>query len=99
MAGEGGGAPGGPEDGATDPDSGRPGALDLLRSALVNDDDRRIPWWLPLPGLGIALAWASYEGTVGGGFSVFLSTALWPGAGLFLFGTIATVFGWQLDID
>ncbi|MFN8639487.1 MAG: hypothetical protein U0360_08515 [Dehalococcoidia bacterium] len=33
-------------------------AGDLLRQALVNDDDPRFPWWLPLPGLGLAVLWA-----------------------------------------
>ena len=78
---------------------GRPGARDLLRWALVNDDDPRFPWWLPLPGLALAASWAGFEGITGGGVAVFLSMLLWPGGGLFLLTTVAVFLGWQLDID
>lgn len=77
----------------------RPGPGDLIRSALVDDQDPRFPWWVPLPGLVLALSWAGYEGAVAGGASTFLSTLFWPGAGVFVLITVATYFGWQLDID
>ena len=86
-------------DGAEDEGGTRPGVRELLRGALVDDEDPRFPWWMPLPGLLLALAWAGYEGVVGGGAAEFARNLLWPGAGLFVFATAATFFGWQLDID
>jgi hypothetical protein len=77
----------------------RPGPGDLVRSALVDDKDPRLPWWLPLPGLALALTWSGWEGVVAGGTSTFVSTLLWPGSGVFALTTIAAYFGWQLDID
>lgn len=77
----------------------RPGARELLRGALVGGEDPWLPWWLPLPGLMLALAWAAYEGVGGGGGARFLSALLWPGAALFLLATLAAFFGWQLDLD
>ncbi|MDP6605662.1 MAG: hypothetical protein QF664_05325 [Dehalococcoidia bacterium] len=77
----------------------RPGPGDLVRSALADDKDPRLPWWLPLPGLAVALAWSGWEGVVAGGTPTFVSTLLWPGSGVFVLTTIATYFGWQLDID
>ena len=74
-------------------------ARDLLRWALVDDEDPRFPWWLPLPGLVLALLWAAYEGTMAGTLPAFLDALVWPGAALFLFGVVVTFFGWQLDID
>ena len=88
-----------PDDGDTDEEARRPGALGLLRAALVDDEDPRFPWWLPLPGLGVAATWAAFEGSMGDGFSEFLSVLLWPGAGIFVLVTAATFLGWQLDID
>ncbi len=73
-----------------------PTARDLLRSALVDDEDPRFPWWLPVPGAVIALTWAAYQATAGG---AFLEQLLWPGAAMFILGTLVTFFGWQLDID
>lgn len=86
-------------DGAEGEGGTRPGVRELLRGALVDDEDPRFPWWLPLPGLVVALAWAGYEGVVGGSAAEFARTLLWPGAGLFALATAATFFGWQLDID
>ncbi|HJM89200.1 MAG TPA: hypothetical protein QF624_06190 [Dehalococcoidia bacterium] len=76
-----------------------PGPRDLVQGALVNDDDPRFPWWVPLPGLTLALTWAAYEGVMDGDASVFFSTLLWPGAALVVLIGIATFLGWQLDID
>ncbi|MBM3140060.1 MAG: hypothetical protein FJZ92_07565 [Chloroflexi bacterium] len=75
----------------------RPSARELLRAALVDDEDPRLPWWLPLPGLLGAIGWAGYQAATGAGG--FLATALWPGAAVFLLATLVTWFGWQLDID
>lgn len=87
-----------------------PTATELLRTALVNDDDPRFPWWLPLPGLTLALTWAGYSAAtttataaaVGGAASPLaelVATLLWPGAAIFVLTTGATWFGWQLEID
>ena len=85
-----------------------PTASELLRHALVNDDDPRFPWWLPLPGLALALLWAGYRaasasaGVVSpadGPVAVFLGTLLWPGAAIFVLASAATWAGWQLEID
>ena len=83
-----------------------PSASELLRTALVNDDDPRFPWWLPLPGLALALAWAGYRAAssaaVAGGaepLATLLETLLWPGIGIFVLTSAATWFGWQLEID
>ena len=80
-------------------------AGDLLRHALVNDDDPRFPWWLPLPGLGLAVLWAGYRAAAttidpnGAPLEVFLGALLWPGVAVFLLTTVATWAGWQLEID
>ena len=73
----------------------------LLRSALVDDEDPRFPWWLPLPGLALAAVWAAYVATTGDGpaLAALLGSLLWPGAAIFVLTTLATFFGWQLDID
>lgn len=73
------------------------GARELLRSALVDDQDPRFPIWLPLPGLALAIGWAAYQASAVD--ASFLLTALWPGAAIFALTTLATWFGWQLDID
>ncbi len=72
-------------------------ARELLRSALVDDQDSRFPIWLPIPGLALAIGWAAYQASAGE--APLLPTALWPGAGIFALTTLATWFGWQLDID
>lgn len=85
-----------------------PNAQELLRHALVNDDDPRFPWWLPLPGIILALLWAGWQAAsasavpdieAGPGMRVFLQTLVWPGAGIFLLTCVATWAGWQLEID
>ncbi len=73
------------------------GATELLRDALVDDDDPRFPIWLPLPGLVLALGWALYQASSAD--ASFISTAIWPGAAIFVGGMLATWLGWQLDID
>jgi hypothetical protein len=91
---------------ATEPDREPPTTGELLRTALVNADDPRFPWWLPLPGLTLALAWAGYRaastaaaGDVASPLAVLLETLLWPGAAIFVLTSAATWFGWQLEID
>ena len=85
-----------------------PTPRELLRHALVNDDDPRFPWWLPVPGLVLAILWAGYRAassSVGADSSstppleVFLGVMLWPGAAIFVLGAVATWAGWQLEID
>lgn len=73
------------------------GAGELIRDALVDDDDPRFPIWLPLPGIAVAAGWALYETSAGNG--AFLETLLWPGVAIFLGATLASWLGWQLDID
>ena len=79
---------------------GRLGPRDLLHWALVNDDDPRFPWWLPLPSVASAALWAAYQAvTTGGGAGDFFATLLWPGLAIFGLATLTTFLGWQLDID
>lgn len=73
------------------------GATELIRDALVDDDDPRFPLWLPLPGIAAAAGWAFYDASSGGGS--FVPTLLWPGVAIFLGTTVASWLGWQLDID
>ena len=74
---------------------------ELLRHALVDDQDPRFPRWLPLPGILVAIAWAAFQATTAlpGGLSVFATTLVWPGAAIFAVTTLAAWFGWQLEID
>lgn len=85
-----------------------PTAANLLRHALVDDEDPRFPWWLPLPGLALALGWAAFRAVTAGtpgaidqpdGLEVLMRTTLWPGAAIFALTTLAAFFGWQLEID
>jgi hypothetical protein len=69
----------------------------ILRGALVDGEDPRFPWWLPLPGLVAAVTWAAFQASVGA--SDFLPTLAWPGTGIVALVTLVTWFGWQLDID
>ena len=73
------------------------GAGELLRDALVDDDDPRFPIWLPLPGIVLAGGWAFYDAAVADGS--FLPTLIWPGIAIFALATLAAWLGWQLDID
>jgi hypothetical protein len=77
------------------------GARELLRSALVDDEDPRFPWWLPLPGIALALGWGAWQAVSadGGGAGAFLGALVWPGPAILALATLATFFGWQLDID
>ena len=74
----------------------------LLRPATFqDDDDPRFTWWIPIPGLLLAVVWAAWQATsaevdAGGEFA---RTLLWPGAGLFVGGLLAAFLGWRLDID
>ncbi len=69
---------------------------DLLRQALVDDQDPRFPRWLPLPGIVLGVAWAGYQAVAG-------DAGLLPTAGVSLAiaagTTVAAWFGWQLEID
>ncbi len=70
--------------------------VELLRQALVDDEDPRFPAWLPLPGAGLAIGWAAYQATAGDAGvlpTLGVSTAIFAGI------TVATWLGWQLEID
>ena len=73
------------------------GTTEVLRGALVDDDDPRFPLWLPIPAALVTVGWAFYDATAAGGD--FLPTLLWPGIAIFVGTIIATWGGWQLDID
>jgi hypothetical protein len=73
------------------------GTTEVLRGALVDDDDPRFPLWLPIPAILVTTGWAFYDAIAASGD--FLSTLLWPGIAIFLVTIIATWGGWQLDID
>lgn len=96
------------EDAPETPSAGAPSAGELLRHALVNDDDPRFPWWLAVPGLALALVWAGYRAASAsasvdpnatGPLEVFVRTLVWPGVAIFLLASVATWAGWQLEID
>ncbi len=70
---------------------------ELLKQALVDDDDPRFPRWLPLPGIALALGWAGFTAATAG--ADFLHAVLWPGAGIFALTTVATWLGWQLELE
>jgi len=78
-------------------DGGELSTRELLRGALVDDDDPRFPLWLPIPAVLVTAGWALYDASAGGGD--FLPTLLWPGAAIFVGTVIATWLGWQLEID
>ncbi len=69
---------------------------ELLRTALVDDQDPRFPTWLPIPGAVLALGWAGYQATAGDAGvlpTLGISTAIFGGT------TLAAWLGWQLEID
>ncbi len=72
-------------------------AGELLKQALVDDDDPRVPRWLPLPGIALALGWAGFTAATAG--ADFVGAVIWPGAGIFLLTTVATWLGWQLELE
>lgn len=69
---------------------------ELLRQALVDDQDPRFPRWLPIPGIVLGVAWAGYQTFAGE--SGALATAGITGA-IVLGTTLVAWFGWQLEID
>lgn len=82
-----------PEDASAGPVT----AGELLRQALVDDQDPRFPRWLPLPGIVLAAGWAGFHATAND--ASFLGTLAWPGVAIFAIGTLVAWFGWQLEID
>jgi len=69
---------------------------ELLRTALVDDQDPRFPSWLPIPGAALALGWAGYQATAGDAGvlpTLGISIAIFAGT------TLAAWLGWQLEID
>jgi hypothetical protein len=89
------------DEGGDEGGSGPTGARELLRSALVDDEDPRFPWWLPLPGIALALGWGAWQAVSadGGAGGAFVGALAWPGPAILALATLATFFGWQLDID
>ena len=68
----------------------------LLRTALVDDEDPRFPGWLPVPGAVLAVGWAGYQATAGDAGvlpTLGISIAIFAGT------TLAAWLGWQLEID
>jgi len=72
-----------------------------LRSAMLNDGQPWLVWWLPLPGVALAALWAAYDAASGSGDAglAFVRTMAWPGLPIFLATTVTTYFGWRLDLD
>ena len=83
------------EDGADGPNDGR------LRSAMLDDGQPGLTWWLPIPGIAVALTWAAYQAVSAAepGINALLATLWWPGSAIFLVTTLVTYFGWRLDLD
>lgn len=83
------------EDAESGPNDGR------LRSALLDDGQPGLTWWLPLPGIAVALTWAAYQAVAAEepGLGPLLATLWWPGSAIFLVTTLVTYFGWRLDLD
>ncbi|MCK9486235.1 MAG: hypothetical protein M0R73_05950 [Dehalococcoidia bacterium] len=71
-------------------------ATDLLRQALVDDEDPRFPRWLPIPGIALGVGWAAYQATTG---EASLLPTLGISLAIGLGTTVAAWFGWQLEID
>lgn len=69
---------------------------ELLRTALVDDQDPRFPPWLPIPGAALALGWAAYQATAG---DAGVLPTLGVSAAIFAGTTLAAWLGWQLEID
>ena len=81
---------------------------ELLRHALVDDQDPRFPRWLPLPGILLAVAWAAFQAATAPAavdapltapLATLVSALVWPGAAICAVTTLAAWFGWQLEID
>jgi len=72
-----------------------------LRSAMLDDGQPAFPWWLPVPGALLTLAWAAYRAVSAeeDGSAVLFETLLWPGLAIFMLTTVTTYFGWRLDLD
>ena len=78
------------------PSSGPVTPKQLLRTALVDDEDPRFPGWLPVPGAVLAVGWAGYQATAGDAGvlpTLGISIAIFAGT------TLAAWLGWQLEID
>lgn len=77
------------------------GADGRLRPAMLDDGQPALTWWLPFPGIVLALVWAAYQAVSAedGAGAEFLNTLLWPGAAIFVLTTVTAYFGWRLDLD
>lgn len=83
------------EEGADGPNDGR------LRSAMLEDGQPGLTWWLPIPGVAVALTWAAYQAVSAAepGLEALLATLWWPGSAILLVTTLVTYLGWRLDLD
>jgi hypothetical protein len=83
------------EEGEGGPNDGR------LRSAMLQDGQPWLTWWLPIPGIAVALTWGAYQAVSSAepGLNALLAALLWPGSTLFIVTTLVTYFGWRLDLD
>lgn len=71
-----------------------------LRPAMLDDGQPRLTWWLPIPGIALAALWAGYQAASASEWAqALLQTLAWPGSAIFSIATIATYFGWRLDLD
>lgn len=83
------------EEGEDGPNDGR------LRSAMLDDGQPWLTWWLPIPGIAVALTWGAYQAVSAAepGVDALLAALWWPGSALFVVTTLVTYFGWRLDLD
>jgi hypothetical protein len=88
-------------DGEASEDEGERRAGGRLRSAMLADGQPSFPWWLPLPGIALALVWAAYRGVSAedAAGAVFLEELVWPGLPILVLTTVTSYFGWRLDLD
>jgi hypothetical protein len=71
-----------------------------LRSAMLDDGQPWLTWWLPLPGIAFAMLWAGYQAvSADDAITTLMRTLAWPGAAIFLVTTVTAYFGWRLDLD
>ncbi len=72
-----------------------------LRSANLDDGQPALTWWLPLPGIALALVWAAYQAVSADepDTAPLLDALVWPGAAIFVITTVTAYFGWRLDLD
>ena len=82
---------------------GNASAVELGSAMAVIERDGQpwLTWWLPLPGIAVALTWGAYQAVSAAepGLEALLAALVWPGSALFVITTLVTYFGWRLDLD